>query len=168
VLCCSASSMLCLKRTQQNVVPNCRQLALKVKSPASNPNAVVLVVDDDHQFRKAVSGYLGGLGYRVVGAATGEQGYRSALELKSCLCVLILDLIMPEGGGWELARRARSILPDLPVVFVSGLLPANVTEGLCSHPPRTVFLEKPFEFSVLKRTLEVVCGAQSSDSNALG
>jgi two-component system OmpR family response regulator len=52
-------------------------------------------------------------GFRVVAAATGEEGL--ALATREGPDVVLLDVMLPDLGGFEVAER----LPDVPIVFVS-------------------------------------------------
>jgi two-component system, OmpR family, KDP operon response regulator KdpE len=79
----------------------------------------VLVVDDERSYRVLLDMNLRRAGYRVVQAATGEEGL-SALEQESPDLV-ILDLRLPDMEGEEICRRIR-IHPsfrDLPVVMLT-------------------------------------------------
>jgi FixJ family two-component response regulator len=61
----------------------------------------------------------------------------------------MFDFLMPEMNGAELARKARMLVPDLPIVFISGYsdtLALNAIDG-------AVVLRKPFE---LERLDEVI------------
>ncbi len=46
-----------------------------------------------------------------------------------------------QGSGWELARRARQLNPDLPVVYMSG---GNTHEWPSHGVPRSIMVPKPF------------------------
>jgi hypothetical protein len=43
--------------------------------------------------------------------------------------------------GWDVARRARAIKPDLPVVYITG---ANADEWAVQGVPNSLLLTKPF------------------------
>jgi len=60
----------------------------------------VMVVDDDHAIREALSDVLGGLGFSVVLANHGEH----AMSLLAAGCkpfAILLDLGMPVMDGWQ-------------------------------------------------------------------
>lgn len=89
-------------------------------------NEVILCVDDEEtslQLRKPV---LEKAGYEVMIAASAMQ----ALEvLSSCkIDLLLTDYLMPGQTGTELARAAKNIYPELPVILLSGVteLPADM------------------------------------------
>lgn len=79
----------------------------------------VLVVDDDALVREYVWALLTSLNYRVTTAANGEDAL-ALLATDQQVDLLFTDLLM-EGGvnGWQLAERARTLRPDLPILFTS-------------------------------------------------
>ncbi len=63
----------------------------------------ILVVDDARNIRVMVSSYLEQEGFRVIGAANGNEALRQArLEPPD---LIVLDLMMPEMGGYEFLRE---------------------------------------------------------------
>jgi signal transduction histidine kinase/CheY-like chemotaxis protein len=81
---------------------------------------VVLVVDDDADFRRALARILRQRGYAAVTAANGEEGldYLSRGERPA---VIVLDLAMPVLDGWAFleARNNTPALRSIPVIVVS-------------------------------------------------
>lgn len=76
-----------------------------------DPEAHVLVVDDDREIRQLIARFLRQYGYRVSGARDGAE-MRDALAI-SAVDVIILDVMLPGSSGLDLCRelRARSIVP---------------------------------------------------------
>jgi signal transduction histidine kinase len=112
--------------------------------------ALVLTVDDDDAVRNTTADILRGLGYTVLQAASGE----AALELlkqDGMIDVLLTDVVMTGMSGPELARRARSSHPRLPIVFISGYAdPEGIAGDELLHP----LVRKPFHPSDLRRQVE--------------
>ena len=115
----------------------------------------VLVVDDDEDIRETTATFLADLGYRVSCAATGEEAIR-LIEADAAVTLLLTDIQMPGAlDGWALAHLARTIRPDLKIVYVTGLpWPA-------SGPAATLYgpiVRKPFRLlrlaQEIKRVLE--------------
>lgn len=78
----------------------------------------VLIVDDDHTVRAALSRYLTRCGYAVVGEAhDGESGVELARRLEPD--VVIMDLKMPNMTGTEAARALRRTHPSIEVIMHS-------------------------------------------------
>ena len=79
----------------------------------------VLLVEDEFLVRSVLADELRDQGYEVVEAETGDRAAQ-LLECKS-FDVLLTDVRMPgKLDGIDLAHRARSARPTLPVLVVSG------------------------------------------------
>jgi DNA-binding NarL/FixJ family response regulator len=78
----------------------------------------VLVVDDDDCFRQLVPRVLAGSGYTVVGeAGTVQEGLQRAIELQPDTA--LVDLGLPDGDGFTLARELRALPCPIEVVLIS-------------------------------------------------
>jgi CheY-like chemotaxis protein len=80
---------------------------------------VILCVDDEETSLLLRKPVLETAGYEVVTAASATQ----ALEVLSVrkIDLLLTDYLMPGQSGTELARAAKSICPQLPVIILSGV-----------------------------------------------
>jgi DNA-binding response OmpR family regulator len=80
----------------------------------------VLVVDDNTVFRRFLRDLLTSRGFTVREATNGEEGLRAALEHRPWL--ILTDVRMPAGDGFEFCRRVRShsIIRQTPLLFLSG------------------------------------------------
>lgn len=81
------------------------------------PMPTVLVVEDDPAIREGLVDALGFEGYRVVQAADATRGRHLALQ-SGCDLVL-LDLMLPGGDGFEILKEVRRVRPELPVVILT-------------------------------------------------
>jgi two-component system alkaline phosphatase synthesis response regulator PhoP len=79
----------------------------------------ILVVDDEKRLRDLVQAYLTQEGFRVVTAADGQEALFVARHEKPDL--IILDLMMPEMGGYEFLR-AHGKERDTPVIVLTAKL----------------------------------------------
>ena len=66
----------------------------------------MLVVDDEATIRDLLSGSLRLAGFEVVTAASGAEAVRAAASSRPDL--ILLDVMMPDGDGFEVARRLRA------------------------------------------------------------
>lgn len=66
----------------------------------------ILVVDDEPEITDIVRKYLERDGYHVVSAADGRAALATFMHEKPNL--VILDLMLPEVDGWEVARQIRA------------------------------------------------------------
>ncbi|HAJ35086.1 MAG TPA: DNA-binding response regulator [Chloroflexi bacterium] len=93
----------------------------------SEQRFTILVIEDDHQIRRVVQGYLEQAGHRVLAVADGETGLALALAEKPAL--IVLDLMLPGLDGWEITRRLRqSSDPAIANVYIL-MLTARVEEA---------------------------------------
>ena len=76
---------------------------------------------------------------RVIEAATGEAAL-AHLSLDA-IDLLFTDVRLPGAvDGWRVARRARELHPELPVIYASGFLPGDAMDVV----PGGRFIAKPY------------------------
>jgi two-component system OmpR family response regulator len=66
----------------------------------------LLMIDDDLELGGLVQCFMAGEGYRMEIAANGRQGIQAVLTGKFKL--IVLDVMMPDIGGFDVLRRIRS------------------------------------------------------------
>jgi CheY-like chemotaxis protein len=101
---------------------------------SAGPPSRILVADDDESVRTTISALIREFGHEPIEAPGG----REALELLERDCqfdLLIIDFSMPAMHGVELAARARSRLPLVPVLFVTGDRDAEVGQDAILRKP---------------------------------
>jgi two-component system, OmpR family, response regulator len=79
--------------------------------------ARLLVVDDEATILELLSGSLRLAGFEVVTAASGAGAVRAAASSRPDL--VLLDVMMPDGDGFEALRRIRSGGCEVPVIFLT-------------------------------------------------
>lgn len=86
-------------------------------SPGAQGTLTVLVVDDEPVTVEQLTSVLMTQGFQVLGANGGQEGIDLALE--KLPDIIILDLLMPGGGGIEIVRRLRASPQgkDIPVII---------------------------------------------------
>src|ERR1700735_4210843 len=80
-------------------------------------SARLLVVDDEATIWELLSGSLRLAGFDVVAAASGAEAVRAAAAERPDL--VLLDVMMPDGDGFEALRRMRSGGAEVPVIFLT-------------------------------------------------
>ncbi len=119
---------------------------------------LVLVVDDDPDFRQQLRMQLEAAGYEVT-TAEGETAADALLEtMKPDL--VILDLMMERAdGGFALSYRLKKRYPDVPVVMVTGVQHETGLDFTTDTPAERAWIKadavlgKPVRFEQLKREL---------------
>lgn len=104
----------------------------------------ILIVEDDQKIALALSVRLKAHGYEVFAAFDALAGLSQSQ--KHLPDLVILDISMPAGNGFELAARMQSLVPTIgtPIIFITA-----------SHRPEfrskaqelgaAAFIEKPFK-----------------------
>lgn len=82
----------------------------------------ILIVDDAENLRVLLSSYLTQEGYRVITAANGREALFLARDEKPDL--IILDLMMPEMGGYDFMRH-HSREAETPIILLTARLEEN-------------------------------------------
>jgi len=110
---------------------------------APEPSRLVLVVDDDEEIRNLLSFLIKKEGYGVETAGDGDEAQRKALALKPDL--IVLDLMLPRHGGFELLRQWQGTeLSRVPIVVVTGRYTDQSTADMIRQEANVVeLLEKP-------------------------
>jgi len=74
-------------------------------------------VDDEATILELLSGSLRLAGFEVVTAASGAEAVRVAASFRPDL--VLLDVMMPDGDGFEALRRIRDGGSEIPVIFLT-------------------------------------------------
>jgi signal transduction histidine kinase len=76
--------------------------------PVQGSGTRVLCIDDDPDVIEILTKYLVPEGYSVLGANSGDEGIRIALEQRPSL--ITLDIMMPRKDGWQVLRELKATL----------------------------------------------------------
>lgn len=112
----------------------------------------VLVIDDCAVVRSALCGHFDRMGLSVESASTGGEAMARLASTKVDLAML--DIVLPDTNGLQLARRIRREprWRDLPIVVLSSRSSAlDVIRGAAAGC--SAYLAKPVEFADLQRTV---------------
>jgi PAS domain S-box-containing protein len=78
----------------------------------------ILVVDDEESIRYTFQAFLSEEGYTVSSAADCEEGI--ALLREKDIDLVFADIILPDRSGIDLLKAAREIVPNVPVIMITG------------------------------------------------
>jgi PAS domain S-box-containing protein len=132
------------------------RFSISAKSNAAEKRkTTVLAVDDDPGVLETLARMLKQEGFKVLAAMSGKNAvelYRSAQDR---IQVVILDMIMPEMGGFEAFNQIRRLNPEARFVLSSGYsLSEEVVQMLSVGGVE--FLQKPFSHDeMLKKIIAV-------------
>ncbi len=127
----------------------------------------VLVVDDAGVVRRLAYRLLSEAGFRVFEAGNAVEAVEVVSLANGRVDAVLIDVVMPEVNGVDLARMIQERAPNIGIVFMSAY-PAEVLvrEGL--HDLRVAFLGKPFTREDLLRVVDAAVrfGARRANGEA--
>jgi two-component system, cell cycle sensor histidine kinase and response regulator CckA len=123
---------------------------------ATRSSRIILLVEDEEPVRLFAKVALEEQGYRVLEAGHGWEALMRLSEFDGAINLVIADVMMPEMGGSELARRLAVERPGLPILFLSGYTDDEMT--LRGLGPPSAFVQKPFTPDVLARRVRELLG----------
>jgi FixJ family two-component response regulator len=121
---------------------------------------LVSIVDDDWSLVEATVSLLQSLGYSVKGFRSAED-FLESRQLLETDC-LILDILMPSMGGFELQRRLAARNYQIPIIFVTSY-DSEDAQIQAARAGAVGFLYKPFSQESLFRAVRSALGSQRKD-----
>src|SRR5579862_329050 len=114
----------------------------------------VLVVDDDFLARSYAKHVLDVAGYDVVGAGSGLEALQ-VVKQPPTFDLFVLDVVMPQMSGTELARHIRQSSPDAKILYVTGHSDQLFTDrgALWEHE---AFIGKPVSPEALREAVSLL------------
>lgn len=114
----------------------------------------VLVVDDDSAVRRSLLRLLRTHGHLAIGARTGADALRKALQYRPA--VIFMDLLLPAQNGIDAAWTLRRH-PDLSHVPIVAL---SASPEIAAHTAKLFHrvLSKPCPAQTLLHAIETACG----------
>jgi DNA-binding NtrC family response regulator len=122
----------------------------------------VLLVEDEESLRKLIIQVLEVTGYRVQAVATADDALKICEDLSIEVDLLLTDLVLSKGTGWEIASKALQIRPGLKTLFMSGYSEGAVFGGR-SLDAGVNFIQKPFSGTDLRSKIREILDAQRAD-----
>jgi two-component system nitrogen regulation response regulator GlnG len=115
------------------------------------PASSILIADDDAAIRTVLTQALSRAGYevRATGGAAGLWRWVEAGEGD----LVVTDVVMPDGNGFDLLPRIKKLRPDLPVVVMSAQN-TFMTAIRASELGAYDYLPKPFDLKELVAIVE--------------
>jgi len=124
---------------------------------------LILVVDDESDFREIVRHVLERGGYRVVTASDGREGLKIFAEQEPGL--VVLDGNLPDLDGFEVCRRLRATPAGRTVpVLLCTVRSALTTVAAGFEAGATGYVLKPFEMEELLEKVAAALGEAKKSS----
>lgn len=107
----------------------------------------ILLVDDDEEIREIVKVLLSSEGYTIYPAADGAQALALIEEREQALDLVILDVMMPQLGGYDVCKKIREA-SKVPVLFLTAKnRETDLVEGYLAGGDD--YMQKPFSYTEL-------------------
>jgi len=110
----------------------------------------VLVVDDDQSVCRLLETILSRLGYKVLRATHAGEALDTARSCGEKIDLLLVDVVLPDRPGPELARELKRTFKELKVLYISGYADDRTSDPVIMRD-RDHFLNKPFTIQSLAR-----------------
>lgn len=128
------------------------------------PEPTILLVEDEPLVLLVAQDALEAGGFTVIPAQLASEAI-STLESKNAeLSGLVTDIRLPGGSnGWEVARRARELRADLPVVYTTA---DSAIEWPVQGVPNSVVVQKPYAGAQLLTAISTLMTAADTSGTS--
>ncbi len=130
----------------------------------------ILVVEDNVNLRKLITGVLGEMGFQIYAAGTMEEAFE--ITQMGMVDVVIADIFMPGMGGIEGISRIRMAWPHIHVIAMSAgmenKLDAHTVLAASKHVGAVAQLPKPFVMEDLIHVVALVLSGEATSGGAEG
>lgn len=126
---------------------------------------VILVIEDDDAIQCIAEDALREGGFETAIAGSGEEAVTLLKGRLVAYRAVVTDInLAGRSDGWEVARAAREIDPDFPVVYMTG---AAADQWPVQGVPNSILLQKPFAPAQLVTAVaQLVNGSSSTGPNS--
>lgn len=109
----------------------------------------ILLAEDDEVMRHFLTKALMKDGHDVIDCANGQDALLQIQKTKD-FDLLLTDIVMPLMDGIELSNRAKQIIPNIKVMYITGFSAMTVGEPIkTGHNDAIKTLSKPFHLKDL-------------------
>lgn len=128
----------------------------KFQNPADK---LVLIVDDDDSVRELLEFLVKKEGFKTATAADGQEALDQTRKLNPDL--ILLDLMLPKFGGFEIVRELQIDAGDIPIVIITGRYTDRSTSDMIKLESNVKeFIEKPVKPPVLTALIHQILNTQ--------
>ena len=138
-----------LELSETGTVSETETAAPAITRAPSTGGGLVLVADDNPQLLDLACKILEKMGYETCAALDGKQALELYKARRDEISVLVLDLVMPQMSGQEVAAAVRELSDEVRILFVSGYVPEQ-TESALKEP----LIRKPYTIKAFTKALE--------------
>lgn len=118
-------------------------------------DGIIHFVDDEPDIVRIAKEALQKNGFSVHAFTDSSDAINCIRNCKEKTSMLITDLRMPEFSGFDIAREARAIKPDVPIVFITAFEINDIEfEKVFPSIEINEFLQKPFSIHDLSSMIK--------------
>jgi DNA-binding response OmpR family regulator len=122
------------------------------------PRSCLLLVEDDFALGETLGDALDDMGFDVVVVCNGAQAIAELDAHAAEFEEVITDVDLGTGpNGWDVGRRARECVADMPVVYMSG---NSGGEWSLKGVADSVFISKPFALAKMVEAHDTACSGR--------
>jgi DNA-binding NtrC family response regulator len=125
----------------------------------SMSNRTILLVDDEAEQRDLIRHILYLEAYTVLEASDYVDALGVQAKHLGETDMLLIDVSLPGGNGYALAKDLLAIEPHLKVLFISGHAGAELCRFFNMPVSDVHFLQKPFQGTDLLQRVKLVLGS---------
>ena len=103
----------------------------------------ILLVEDHSAVRRFMARVLQDAGFQTLEAASAADGLKLLREHGDSIVLTIVDMVMPDMSGLDLAVEMERVHAGTSILFTSGHVSSIAMEGMTHRSPERV-LAKPF------------------------
>ena len=117
-----------------------------------NTKGTLLLVYDEQVVLDVATLMIKKLGYKVLKAANGMEASQIFKDNMDDICLVVLDMQLPDENGSTTCKRLKEIRPNVKVLHTSGL--GRTQDVDCFECGCAGFLLKPFSMEELSNKLK--------------
>ncbi len=140
---------------------------MHLRSGDGMQNKSILIVDNDYGVRYTVKNGLEGLDKKItVEPVESGQQCLDFLEDNDLPDLILLDIMMPDMNGWEVAQKIRQNIEwkNIPIVFLTAT--EDDTSMVTGLQIGVDYIKKPFDLKDLKNRIDDILKQGSSKDRA--
>lgn len=130
-------------------------------TPSAKTKGTVLWVDDDAMVLDCGAKTLKLLGYDPLTTPTGASALKLYATNRDAICLVVLDMMMPQMDGYEVYKKLSQMNPDVKVLIVTGYSDSEFVKGVLERDGID-FIQKPFTLQILQKKIDVLLSDPAS------
>ncbi len=124
-------------------------------APLNKGNELILLVEDEETVRNLTRQMLEFCGYKVIAAKDGVEALRICEKMGERINLVLTDVVMPQMGGRDLAKKITENYPRVKILFTSGYTDDSLIR-YGKNDENTNFIQKPFTIEGLASKIRTI------------